>query len=371
MREIARLVLLNIRRHRIRALISAAGIGFGVAAMLTIVSVILGAIGMFQNILSTESTLVIFERNVSDLFFSSVPMEQIRELRTLPGVESIAPMLVGIVQSPDHPIITCFGIEADDPRLTGAHWLSGDRSTFDQEPQRVVLGARAAEFMKAGVGSQVTIGKGEFEVGGVIRTKNGFEDGGVFMPMKLAQDYFHRADLASLATVKLKDSGDGASFRAEVTRRFPSLVALEDKEFNRSYSQFRILEVTAWAIGVCSFLLGGMGVANTMLMSVFSRVREIAILRVCGFSKIQIAALVFGEAAVLAALGVIVGFAIGIAALKGMNAAPQLQGYVEAVIRPDILAAIAGVALLTAAGGALYPAWFASKIQPAEALRFE
>jgi putative ABC transport system permease protein len=148
-------------------------------------------------------------------------------------------------------------------------------------------------------------------------------------------------------------------------------VALEDKEFNRSYSQFRILEVTAWAIGVCSFLLGGMGVANTMLMSVFSRVREIAILRVCGFSKIQIAALVFGEAAVLAALGVIVGFAIGIAALKGMNAAPQLQGYVEAVIRPDILAAIAGVALLTAAGGALYPAWFASKIQPAEALRFE
>jgi putative ABC transport system permease protein len=370
-REIGRLILLNIRRHRIRALISAAGIGFGVAAMLTIVSVILGAIGMFQNILSTESSLVVFERNVSDLFFSSVPLEQIRELRTLPGVESVAPMLVGIVQSPDHPIITCFGIEAGDPRLTSAQWLSGDRSSFDAEPQRVFLGARAAEFMKASVGAKVTIGKGEFAVGGVLRTRNGFEDGGVFMPLKLAQEYFHRADLASLATVKLKDTNGSAAFRAEVARRFPSLVALEDKEFNRSYSQFRILEVTAWAIGVCSFLLGGMGVANTMLMSVFSRVREIAILRVCGFSKTQIAMLVFGEAAVLASLGVLGGFAIGVGALEAMNAAPQLQGYVEAVIRPEILAAIAVVALFTAVGGALYPAWFASKIQPAEALRFE
>ena len=371
MTSIAKLALVNIRRHKIRALISVAGIGFGVAAMLTIISIVLGAIGMFQNILAAESSQVVFERNVSDLFFSSVPMDQVRKLRALPGVERIDPMLVGIVSSPDHPIVTCFGVESGDPRVKRARWLSGDPRDFTNDSKRIFLGARAAAFMKSAVGQRLHIGKGEFEVGGILRTENGFEDGGVFMPLSLAEEYFHREGLTSVATVKLKRAGDGAGFQAAVQRDFPALIALEDKEFNQSYSQFRILKLTGWAVGICSFLLGGLGVANTMLMSVFTRIREIAILRVCGFSKPQVAALVLGEGTILAGAGTAAGFGLGLLALRALNAAPQLQGYVQAVVRPDILAAIAGIAFLTAIAGSLYPAWLASHVQPAEALRFE
>jgi len=366
-----RLTLVNIRRHKIRTLLSVAGIGFGVAAMLTIVSIVLGAIGMFQNILASESHYVVFEKNVSDLFFSSVQMEQIAALRAMPEVDRVDPMLVGIVSSPDHPIITCFGVEAGDPHVSKAHWLSGDGSRFGVEPNTLYLGRRAAEFLKASPGRKLRIGKGEFQLGGVLRTDNGFEDGGVFMPMKLAQEYFHREGIVSVCTVKLKNPREGSLFKTEVERRFGGLVALENREFNQSYSQFRILNFTSWAVGICSFLLGGMGVANTMLMSVFTRIREIAILRVCGFSKAQVAALVFGEAAMVAGIGVVSGFVIGMLSLRAMNAAPQFQGYVQAIIRVDILAAITVIAFATAFGGALYPAWYASKIQPADALRFE
>ncbi|MEJ1973437.1 MAG: FtsX-like permease family protein [Lacunisphaera sp.] len=62
-------------------------------------------------------------------------------------------------------------------------------------------------------------------------------------------------------------------------------MALENREFSQGYTQFRILHLTAWAVGLCAFLLGGLGVANTMVLSVFSRIREIAVLRVCGFRK--------------------------------------------------------------------------------------
>lgn len=365
------LILTNLLRHKMRTVISVAGIGFGVAAMLTIVSIVLGAIGMFQSILAKESHYVVFEKNVSDLFFSSVKLEQIAELRKLPNVERVSPMLVAIVSSAEHPIITCFGVEADDPLLTHAQWLQGESKSFGTEPNTIYLGKRAAEFLKTSLGATLRIGKGEFKVGGIIRTDNGFEDGGVFMPLKLAQDYFHREGLASVATVKLKDPAKGATLKTDVAAQFESLVALENREFNQSYSQFRILNFTSWAVGICSFLLGGMGVANTMLMSVFTRIREIAILRVCGFSKGQVAWLVFGEAATVAAIGVLAGFGVGMGGLSAMNAAPQFQGYVQAVIRPDILAAITGIAFLTALGGALYPAWYASKIQPADALRFE
>jgi len=54
MRHLA-LVFVNLRRHRLRALIGVAGIGFGVAAMLTVLSIVNGAIGMFERILAVDS----------------------------------------------------------------------------------------------------------------------------------------------------------------------------------------------------------------------------------------------------------------------------------------------------------------------------
>jgi len=54
-----------------------------------------------------------------------------------------------------------------------------------------------------------------------------------------------------------------------------------------------------------------------------------------------------------------------------MNAAPQFQGYVQASIRPEIVLIVVVIAFATALGGSLYPAYFASTIQPADALRFE
>jgi putative ABC transport system permease protein len=191
------------------------------------------------------------------------------------------------------------------------------------------------------------------------------------MPLPLAQTFFHREGLASVVTIKLRHTSEGPAFKHWIEQECPDLVGLEDQEFNQSYSQFRILNFTSWAVGLCAFLLGGMGVANTMLLSVFTRIREIAVLRVCGFSKQQVAELVLGEAALIAGAGTVVGFLLGFFVLAVLNAVPQLQGYVQAVIRPDIIAAIVVIAFVTAMGGALYPAYFASSIQPAEALRFE
>jgi putative ABC transport system permease protein len=108
-----------------------------------------------------------------------------------------------------------------------------------------------------------------------------------------------------------------------------------------------------------------------MLMSVFTRIREIAVLRVCGFSRPQVAGLIFGEAAGIAGLGLIFGFIIGTLTLAALARIPQLHGYVQAVIKPEVVLGIVVTAFFTALIGALYPAYFASKIQPAEALRYE
>ncbi len=365
-----RLILTNLGRHRIRTIISVAGIAFSVAAMLTVVTVLQGAIGMFSGILSSGAELIVFERNVSDLFFSDVPAAAASQMAGWPMVAHADPVLFGVVSSADHPIITCFGITAADARIRDAAWIAGDRSQFGQVKDGVVLGERAAEFLSASLGSTVPMGHGFFRVVGILRTKNGFEDGGVFMPLDTARSFFHK-DGSSVVTIKLRNKDDILAFKREVKQSFPNLIGLEDAEFSRSYSQFKILKATAWAVGGCGLALGGLGVANTMIMSVFTRIREIAILRVNGFSNAQIAGVIFGESSIVAVLGGLAGLAIGTCALYGLKLVPALHGYVDVTIHPTLMLVVVLLALLTGVAGALYPSAYAMRIRAVEALRFE
>jgi putative ABC transport system permease protein len=123
-----KLIVTNLRRHRIRSLISVAGIAFSVAAMLTVVTILQGAIGMFSSILSNDSEIIVFERDVSDLFFSNVPADAAEQISNWPMVANANPVLFGIVSSAGHPIITCFGVMLADARVQKATWLKGDRS---------------------------------------------------------------------------------------------------------------------------------------------------------------------------------------------------------------------------------------------------
>ncbi|MGB9408987.1 MAG: ABC transporter permease [Terracidiphilus sp.] len=365
------LIATNLRRHRIRSFISIAGIAFSVAAMLTVVTILQGAVGMFSGILSNDSEIIVFERNVSDLFFSNVPAAAAAEIAGWPMVSHADPVLFGIVSSSDHPIITCFGVTAADARIRKATWLEGDRLAFAQHADDVVLGERAAGFLGARLGGHVSIGNGVFHVIGILKTANGFEDGGVFMPLGSAQGFFRKEGTSSVITIKLRNKDDAASFKAMVKAKFPNLIGLEDAEFTRSYSQFKILKATAWAVGGCGLLLGGLGVANTMIMSVFTRIREIAILRVNGFSHLQIAAMIFGESAVVSLLGAVLGLLTGTCFLFALKHVPSLHGYVDVTIQPVVMLIVILLALLTGIFGALYPAIYAMRIRAVEALRFE
>ena len=365
------LIVTNLRRHRVRSLISVAGIAFSVAAMLTVVTILQGAVGMFSGIISSDSEIVVFERNVSDLFFSNVPSGALNEITAWPMVAHADPVLFGIVSSADHPIITCFGVTAADARIRKATWVQGDPHIFAEHSDDVALGERAADLLGAKLDSHVPIGHGLFHVIGILKTANGFEDGGVFMPLNSAQEFFHKEGSSSVITIKLRSKEDADSFKAMVKTTFPDLIGLEDAEFTRSYSQFKILKATAWAVGGCGLLMGGLGVANTMIMSVFTRIREIAILSVNGFSHAQIATMIFGESAVVSLLGAVLGLLAGTCLLLILKLIPALHGYVDASVQPVVMLIVILLALSTGIAGALYPAAYAMRIRAVEALRFE
>lgn len=365
------MILTNLRRHRVRTAIGAAGIALGVATMLSVVSLLGGAVKMFERILRSDSQMVVFEKNVSDLFFSNVPVELAAELGAQDFVDSARPVLFAVISSPGRPVITCFGIEAGDPRLAKGEWLKGSRDGFRADGQAVVLGERAADFLETGDDGMVQLGQDRYPVAGVVRLENGFENGGVFMPLGACQKAFHKEGLSSVVSVKLSEGAPADEVKRWVSANHPRMLAMENEEFSRSYSQFRIMKTTAWVVGGCAFLLGGLSVTNTMILSVFGRIRELAIARVCGFSRAQLALMIFGESLLVCLIGTLAGWAICAAGLRVLMAVPQLQGYIDPHIGWRELAGAAVLAVATALAGAMYPAGYAARLNPASALRFE
>ena len=366
-----RMIFTNLRRHRVRTCIGAAGIALGVATMLSVVGLLGGAVKMFERILRTDAEMVVFEKNVSDLFFSNVPVELAAELEKQPFVKEARPVLFSIISSPDRPIITCFGIGGTDGRLKKGEWLKGSAKDFTNESRGVVLGERAADFVKIQEDGTVELGQERYPVAGIVRLENGFENGGIFMPLAVCQKSFHKEGVCSVLSVALAAGHESSEVKEWMSVNHPRITALENEEFSRSYSQFKILKTTSWVVGGCAFLLGGLSVTNTMILSVFGRIKDLAIARVCGFSRGQIAGMIFGESLLVSAIGTFAGWGLSAVGLYGLRALPQLQGYIEPRIGWMEVAGAMALAAITALGGAMYPAWYAAKLKPAQALRFE
>ena len=366
-----RLILTNLRRHRVRTAVGATGIALGVATMLSVVGLLGGAVKMFERILRSDSEIVVFEKNVSDLFFSNVDVTVANELKELTFVKDAQPVLFSIITAPDRPVVTCFGIRASDARLKKGTWINGSADGFTDDGRSVVLGERAADFLKANAGDSVALGQGIYPVAGVVRMENGFENGGVFMPLASCQAAFHKEGVCSVITVALADHAESSAVKGWIHKHHEALIAMENEEFSRNYSQFKIMKTTAWVVGACAFLLGGLSVTNTMILSVFSRIKELAIARVCGFSRGQIARMIFGESLLVSTIGTFAGWGLSSAGLWLLAKIPMLQGYVEPRIGWQEVSAAMSLAALTAIIGALYPAYYAARLKPAEALRFE
>ncbi|GAB2995155.1 ABC transporter permease [Streptomyces pseudoechinosporeus] len=115
---------------------------------------------------------------------------------------------------------------------------------------------------------------------------------------------------------------------------------------------------------VC-LVIGAVGIANTTLVAVLERTGEIGLRRALGARSRHITAQFLAESAVLGGLGGLVGSSLGVITVVCVALARDWT----AVVHPATAAAAPGIGLLTGVLAGLYPAWRASRVEPAEALR--
>jgi putative ABC transport system permease protein len=119
------------------------------------------------------------------------------------------------------------------------------------------------------------------------------------------------------------------------------------------------------SLGAVALLVGGIGIANVMVIAVLERRGEIGLRRAMGARRVHVGLQFVSEATTLSLLGGVAGAVLGALAVAVYAA---LRHWSTA-IPPAALAAAVGVALAVGAVGGLYPAWRAARLSPAEALR--
>ncbi|GAB2600970.1 ABC transporter permease [Paractinoplanes abujensis] len=379
--------LLGIRTRRMRAALSALGIAIGIATMV----VVTGIPASSQAALDTQLAALGVD------LLEVVPAQRGGAAAGLPAesvamVERIGPVTAAgatastgaIVRRSDRTDprdgsgLTVRAAQPDlltvlDAHVRSGHWLTPAEQRFPA----VVLGAVAATRLgfdaipATGPAPQVIIGKRWFTVTGVLapiplapdvdrsvlvgwptahRTL-GFDNRPTTIYVRVEESAVEPVRAVLPATVD-----PAAPDNVRVTRPSDALAAKRATE-----ATFSVLLL---GLGAVALLVGGVGVANTMVVSVLERRAEIGLRRALGSTRGQVRAQFLTEAAVLSVLGGAAGTALGVL-LTAAYATHQTWPVV--VPLPATLAGLGGSALVGIVAG-VYPAVHASRLTPTEAL---
>ena len=231
-----------------------------------------------------------------------------------------------------------------------------------------------------------------FRVAGILEEIGGFgfggpSDGSVYIPISTAMNLF--GEKCNQIIVQLKDSDEKTINDAseKIRELFSDQVSVISSTALLSTLEIVFSTVKMFLAGIASIslLVAGIGIMNTMIVSVMERTREIGILKALGAKNRTIMLIFLGEALLIGLIGSILGIGSGILMAEifsrlGFTGFGGRPGGITAsttsvelipVLTPTMLVGALAFGLFVSVLFGLYPAWKAAKLEPVEALRYE
>jgi ABC-type antimicrobial peptide transport system permease subunit len=267
------MILKNLWRRRTRTLLTALGIAVGVGAVVSLSAFGEGFASGFEGILSAgDADLMVSEEDAMMALLSAVDDEVGDELRNMPGIEDVTATIVAFVQMPDAPYFTVLG---EDPRgSTIGHYLVISGSSLAGRKQ-MLLGKLAAENFGKNVGETFRLNGSTFRIVGIYETGIAMEDGGAVISVSDAQRVFDMRGKVNYFNVNLTDPRRSDEVKQAIEERWPDLLASRAGEATSQSDATNMYRSFGWFLGLFAVIVGGLGMMNTSLMSVFERTREI------------------------------------------------------------------------------------------------
>jgi putative ABC transport system permease protein len=365
----------NLLRRRLRTALSVLGVAIGVAAIVAFHSVARGFRGSIDRyLIDSGAQMLVVNKTMKDPAFSRVRKEEQDFVAAHPDVEhfSRANMTLasprGLPGSPRITALVVFGRTPGDRLLE--KYRKGLKGRLLEAPGELLAGSIAAEDLRLSLGDTLQLFGRTFTVVGIYTTSVPWERVGVAVDNRVVQEVLSMGDSIYLGYVYLRPGSDGAALKAAVEAKYPHLEVMRTEEFTLFYDQLEYIDWFVWIVSIVSVAVGGLGVLNTLLMSVSERTREIGTLRAVGWSRARVLSMILQEGLLVSVLGGLLGLAVGVAGaelLVGFAPRGFLGAQYSAFLFLEAVAVALGLGFL----GSLYPAWKAGKLSPIEALRYE
>ena len=368
------MIFKNLFRRKGRTILTLVGIAIGVAAIIALGAVAKGLKSGFSAMgQGSEADLVLSQSEGITALISSLDEAVADGVRALSGVADVDGMLYTNAMLDDMTYLFIFGYEPDGFVIDRFRIIEG-QSLAEARAVRgkpLILGKRAAQSMDVQVGDTLRITGSAFRVVGVYETGSGLEDGAAVVPLQEAQTLALQPHRASVLYVKLKDPGEADQLRTRIERRFPDVTVATAAGFANQEQLFELLDAAAMAIAGLAVVIGGIVMTNTLWMSVFERTREIGLLRSLGWRGGRVIRMILGEAVILALLGGLAGSGLGVLALVAVSRSGSWLGIFGSQLTPDLFVRALGTVMALGLVGGAYPAWWASRLVPLEAMQYE
>lgn len=374
----------GLRAHPLRAMLSALGIAIGIAAMIAVIGISTSSEALVREKLSALGTNLLTASAGEDFFGkgSTLPVDAVERVRRIDGVEqaswtaALSEMHVYRNTYIDTGSTAGLTVHAADAHLleaTGSELLAGSwlNAATERYPA-VVLGSTAAERLGIrSVGTQVWLGQTQFSVVGILKPSPLAPEldsaalvGAAFAAEAFGFDgsptviYERSAEESVEAVRALLPATINPESPNEVGVSRPSDALAAKNTIDQAFTGLLV------GVGSIALLVGGIGVANTMVISVLERRREIGLRRSLGATRGHIRSQFLVEAMLLAAYGGVVGTLLGwgITALVAHG-----NGWLVS-IPPAVLVAGVGVTVLVGAVAGVLPAMRAARTSPTAAL---
>ena len=364
----------NLLRRRLRTTLTLCGIGMAIGAFVGLV----GFSNAFEQAwlrlyTSSGTNIAIIQRT---FLSTSLDESATPKVKALPAVAQATPVIYNVMDLTPEVNALVYGWKADSYELESLQLLSG-RPLRDGHPE-VMLGDLLANSLSKKTGDMLPIQGSPFKVVAVYHGGSALEAGAVIMPLDQLQRLSSLQGKVSTIHVRLRPAPSGEArdhylkrVQAQIEAALPGLRAVPAAERAENNQFVRLANASAWGTSSIALLIGILGIANTMAMSVFERTREIGILRALGWKRGQIMVLIQLEATVLGLGGGLMGVVIGWGALHLLAALPQSAGIVSTYFPLPLVAKALGISILAGLTAGAIPAWRGAQLSPVEALRHD